>query len=51
MTAFSMGTLAGVGTLGGAFYNLGLVTVGNLIGGGILVAGVYLMAAQGEKAA
>jgi nitrite transporter NirC len=51
MTAFSMGTLAGVGTLGGAFYNLGLVTVGNLIGGGVLVAGVYLMAAQGDKAA
>jgi nitrite transporter NirC len=50
MTAFSMGVIGGQGTIQGALYNLSLVTVGNLFGGGILVAGAYLMASNTEKA-
>jgi nitrite transporter len=46
MTIFSLGFLAPVqaGTLYGAAYNLLWVTIGNLIGGGLLVAGAYLLA-------
>ena len=46
MTVFSLGLLdpTPAGTLGGAAYNLLWVTVGNIIGGGVLVAGAYLPA-------
>ena len=46
MTIFSLGFMAPTpaGTLGGAAYNLLWVTVGNLIGGAVLVAGAYLLA-------
>ena len=45
MTIFTLGFLAPVqaGTLGGAAYNLLWVTIGNILGGGVLVAGAYLM--------
>ena len=45
MTIFPLGFLAPVqaGTLGGAAYNLLWVTVGNIIGGAVLVAGAYLL--------
>jgi nitrite transporter len=46
MTIFSLGLLdpTPTGTLYGAGYNLLWVTVGNLMGGGLLVAGAYLLA-------
>jgi nitrite transporter len=46
MTIFSLGLLDPhpAGTLYGAGFNLLWVTVGNLIGGGLLVAGAYLLA-------
>lgn len=52
MTAVTLGLLAPtpIGTVGGAAYNLGVVTLGNLIGGGLFVAGAYLWSARGEAA-
>ena len=46
MTIFTLGMLAPTpsGDLLGAGYNLLWVTVGNIIGGGLLVAGAYLLA-------
>ena len=46
MTIFSLGLLAPTpaGTLGGAAYNLLWVSMGNVLGGGGLVAGAYLLA-------
>ena len=48
MTIFTLGFLAPVqaGTLGGAAYNLLWVTLGNVIGGGLLVAGAYLLSSS-----
>ena len=45
MTIFTLGLLATVqaGTLGGAAYNLLWVTIGNIVGGAVLVAGAYLL--------
>ena len=45
MTIFSLGLLdpTPTGTLAGAGYNLLWVTIGNLIGGAVLVAGAYLL--------
>ena len=53
MTIFSLGMFAPTptGTLYGAGYNLLWVTLGNLIGGGLLVAGAYLLAATGDAQA
>ena len=53
MTAVTLGLLAPtpIGTLSGAAYNLGVVTLGNLIGGALFVAGAYLWAARGEAPA
>ncbi len=45
MTIFTLGLLAPIqaGTLGGAAYNLLWVTIGNILGGALLVAGAYLL--------
>ena len=45
MTIFTLGFLAPVqaGTLSGAAYNLLWVTLGNIVGGAVLVAGAYLL--------
>ncbi len=53
MTIFSLGFLAPVqaGTLGGAAYNLLWVTIGNIVGGAVLVAGAYLLSATGDAPA
>ncbi len=53
MTTVSLGLFAPtpIGSVAGAAYNLAVVTLGNLIGGGLFVAGAYLVAAQGERAA
>ena len=47
MTIFTLGLVdpTPTGTLAGAGYNLLWVSVGNLIGGGLLVAGAYMLAA------
>ncbi|MHB8287440.1 MAG: formate/nitrite transporter family protein, partial [Caulobacteraceae bacterium] len=48
MTVFIVGLLDPhqAGTLYGMFYNLLWVTIGNIIGGAVLVAGAYLAAAK-----
>ena len=53
MTVFSLGLMAPVqaGDLTGAAYNLAIVSLGNFIGGGLLVAGAYLLASTTETAA
>ena len=53
MTIFSLGMFAPspVGTLYGAGYNLLWVSIGNLVGGGLLVAGAYLLAATTDAKA
>ena len=52
MTAVALGLFAAtpIGDLGGAAYNLGVVTLGNLVGGAVFVAGAYLWSARGEAA-
>lgn len=51
MTTFALGLLdpTVAGSFAGAFYNLAVVTAGNVIGGGLMVASAYLLAAGGEK--
>ena len=53
MTIFSLGMLdpTPTGTLDGAGYNLFWVTIGNLIGGGLLVAGAYMLASTTDAVA
>jgi nitrite transporter len=50
MTAVSLGLFAPhpIGAVGPALYNLGVVTLGNLVGGALFVTGAYLWAARGE---
>ena len=36
-------------SVGGAFYNLGLVTLGNIIGGAIMVAVPYHLASRKDS--
>ncbi len=52
MTVFALGLMDPVqaGTLGGAVYNLVIVSVGNVVGGGLLVAGAYLLAETTDSA-
>ena len=53
MTAVALGLFAPhpIGAIGPALYNLGVVTLGNLVGGAVFVTGAYLWAARGEAAA
>lgn len=50
MTAVSLGLFAPkpIGDVAGAAYNLGVVTLGNFIGGSLFVTGAYLLTARGE---
>ena len=50
MTAVCLGLFADkpIGSLGGAAYNLGVVSLGNLVGGALFVTGAYLWSARGE---
>ena len=52
MTVFSLGLMDPVqaGTLSGAVYNLVVVSIGNIIGGSLLVAGAYLLAETTDDA-
>lgn len=52
MTAFSLGLFdpSQVGDAVGIVRNLAIVTLGNIIGGSVFVAGAYLWAARGEAA-
>jgi nitrite transporter NirC len=49
MTAFTLGLFDNIGTIYGMFYNLLWVTIGNFIGGGILVAGAYMLASKADS--
>lgn len=50
MTAVCLGLFAPhqIGDVGHAAYNLTVVTLGNLLGGGLFVAGAYMWSAKGE---
>lgn len=53
MTVFGlalMGTHPESVSIGGALWNLGWVTLGNIIGGGVFVAGAYWITANGVRA-
>ncbi len=52
MSVFALGLMDPVkaGDLAGAAYNLLWVSIGNLVGGGLLVAGAYLLAATTDSA-